>query len=324
MKQNSKHTHYLLNVSIVTVTYGNRIEYLEKVIYRAIELGISKCCIVVNGSDRSFFSHLLKLENIYIIFNDDNLGSAKGFKQGIEYLYRLNTTEYIWLLDDDNLPDINALSSIDNYITHNTFLKSKDALLSYRPDRSVYLDSINNNNGAGMLKDKNSALGFSLFTNKSQIQDYSKYGLVVAPYGGLFFHKKLIDTIGYPDESYFLYGDDFDFSIRIPKMGGKIRLVKESVLIDLEKSFHLRIKKFYETRFHNTKNNNLIFYSVRNSIVFELNHQVTSLIKYSINLLIYSLIISFLLLITLNFNKCYYFTKGIILGYIKGIKFYKQ
>jgi len=313
-----------MNVGVVTVTYSNRVIYLNKIISRAFLLGIKRCCIVVNGSDKELFSELYSLENLHIIFNDENLGSATAFKQGISYLKTLNDIDYIWLLDDDNLPELDALFQLNQFIKNNSFSIQNDALLSFRPDRPIYLRSILDNNGAGMLKSKNSALGFSIFTKKNQESNYNEKGLSVAPYGGLFFHKKLIDNIGYPDESYFLYGDDFDFSIRIPNSGGKIKLVKDSILIDLEKSFHLKKKRFYETRFHKTNNTSLIFYSVRNNIVFELNHQVSHLIIYITNLFIYSTFVSTLLIITLNLNKSYYFTKGIISGFLKGIKLYKN
>ena len=57
----------------------------------------------------------------------------------------------------------------------------------------------------------------------------------VAPYGGLFFHKKLIDIIGYPMEDLFLYQDDFEYTYRITKNGGKIYLILNSTVKDLEK-----------------------------------------------------------------------------------------
>ena len=63
-----------------------------------------------------------------------------------------------------------------------------------------------------------------------------KYFTKSPPYGGLFFHRSIIDIIGLPDTNYFLYGDDFDFSYRITKKGGKIFLVTQSVIEDLEKS----------------------------------------------------------------------------------------
>ncbi len=60
---------------------------------------------------------------------------------------------------------------------------------------------------------------------------------------GLFFHKDLIEKIGLPDESYFLYVDDFDFTYRITKAGGEIWMVTNSHLHDLESSFYLPGKK---------------------------------------------------------------------------------
>src|SRR6185503_7372606 len=54
------------------------------------------------------------------------------------------------------------------------------------------------------------------------------------PYGGLFFHKAVIATLGYPNESLFLYNDDTEYTSRLMKIGGKLFLIPSSVINDLE------------------------------------------------------------------------------------------
>jgi len=304
-----------MRVGVVTVTYGDRISYLTKVIERLSSLEISQICVVVNGSPKNLFLELSKFDKVNFIFNPTNSGSAKGFKQGINFLQNRTDIDYIWLLDDDNLPEIDALKNIKNYYNSITFNEEKDALLSYRPDRKVFLKAVESNNGSAMLKGKNSALGFSIFGSDKQYSDYRKGGLKVAPYGGLFFNKKIIERIGFPDETYFLYGDDYDFTIRISKGGGRIMLVKDSIINDLEVSFHLnRAKKniFLNTRYHKTENLDQIFYSVRNGIKFELKHMADKKSLYFLNLFSYSLIIGILLI--LNPKKNITFFKGVLFG----------
>ena len=306
-----------MKVGIVTVTYGNRIKYVTKLIQSQNNASINKICVVVNGCSKDLFENLLKIKKVKFIFNPSNLGSAKGFKQGISYLKTQSNINFLWLLDDDNLPENNALEKIIYFYKNCQFNCEKDALLSYRPDRSIYLEAVKSNNGSLMLKGNNSALGFSLFANNKQFNDYQKKGLKVAPYGGLFFNKRLIDSIGYPDEKYFLYADDYDFTIRISENGGNIKLVKDSVITDLETSFHLKNNKniaILKTRYHNTDNLDRIFYSVRNGIIFELKHMVDNKIVYYSNLSIYSLIIGILLV--LYPKKFFTFYKGVMLGII--------
>ena len=305
-----------MKVGVVTVTYGNRIEYLSKLVNRLYSLDITKICVVVNGTQRNKFDNLSSLKKVKFIFNLKNLGSAKGFKQGIECLRSDLLVDFLWLLDDDNLPEQEALDNLIEFYKNLKFNDSKDALLSFRPDRPNFLNALKTNNGSVMLKGKNSVLGFSIFGNNKQVTNYQDKGLRVAPYGGLFFHKDLINSIGYPDEEYFLYGDDYDFSIRISEKGGKIKLVKDSIVKDLETSFHLKEKGYFSTRYHNTNNLDQIFFSVRNGIRFELKYMVDNKGLYYINLLVYSLIIGGLLFITPR--KLIIFYKGILSGINNG------
>lgn len=310
-------------VTAVIVTYEERYHYLEKVIDALKKEGINKIVLVLNGvgvnSKKEIKNRAKKETILHILDLNKNTGSAGGFKYGIKEAIKLQT-EYIWLLDDDNYPEEGALSNLFKSLKKNNFSRERDALLSFRTDRPLYLKSVKEGNGSGMLKGINSALGFCLFSKNKAFSEYNEFGLKVAPYGGLFFHKDLINSIGFPDETYFLYGDDFDFSIRISKKGGRISFVENSRIMDLEKSFHLRKKRFYHTRFHQTNNFQLIQYSVRNGIVFQLNHRVKSLFKFFINLFVYSLLVTFLLVISFNFKKISYFFKGIFTGIQKALK----
>lgn len=316
-----------MKVTAVTVTYGDRFAYLHQVILSAFAEGVDEVVVVSNGSDHKTLQGLAELQQLghalKVIENKNNLGSAMGFKQGIEAASDTNT-DFIWLLDDDNKPLNNALGELKTIWSQ---LAKKEnstiALLSYRADRKLYKDAIAYKNSSLMLGSKNSFLGFngiqkitSLFGKKqSMVYDSSiEVGTVaVAPYGGLFFHSSLIEKIGLPDTNYFLYGDDFDFSYRITKKGGTINLVLASKLEDLEKSFHLKEKKaIINNRYLKTESVNRIYYSVRNGIRFEQNF-VNNKLVYTSNGIIYTASIFVALLINYkHFWKFKYILKGII------------
>jgi GT2 family glycosyltransferase len=115
----------------------------------------------------------------------------------------------------------------------------------------------------------------------------------------MFFKKELLKEIGYPREEFFLYGDDHDFSYRITKAGGAIILVLDSVIHDLEVSFHLdktASKRHINSRFFKTESRNAIYYSTRNSIVFEQNF-VKHPFEYRINRYLYLLALAFAMLL---------------------------
>ncbi|WP_299332745.1 glycosyltransferase [uncultured Psychroserpens sp.] len=298
------------NVGVVTLTYGNRFDLISKTIDETLKSSsVKKMVVVINGVDKNTLIKLNDLKQNYpkLILHDlgYNSGSAKGFSEGIKRIL-LEDIEYLWLIDDDNLPQKDALNHLLNYWKSN--VKGDNplvSLLSYRPDRGIYKDAIRRNNPYLMLGPKNSFLGFhvvkkvrTLFSKEIITTNNHSSGVVaVAPYGGMFFKKELIETIGLPNEDMFLYADDHEFSYRITKNGGKIILVLDSILEDLELSFHLKKEKsFFKTRFFATESKNAIFYSVRNNIYFEKNF-VTNKLIYTLNKYLYLILLSTLTLL---------------------------
>jgi GT2 family glycosyltransferase len=96
-------------VCIVTVTYGNRFHILKQVLDRIVDDEyINKIFIIDNASDiesRKKLQEYPKKGKIFIKHLKKNIGSAGGFKKGLELAYKCNECEYIFLLDDDNLPE---------------------------------------------------------------------------------------------------------------------------------------------------------------------------------------------------------------------------
>lgn len=310
-------------VTAVIVTYGDRFKFLKSVLDALQKLKLKRVIVILNKVSPSYIQSINEYEkqdlDVLFIEQEENTGSAGGFHIGIKKAIEHNT-DYVWLLDDDNCPQSKALDNMLLYREKRSFNKTTDALLSFRRDRPIYRKAVELNNGSKMLKGFNSSLGFSIFPNNEQYSNYSQEGLRVAPYGGLFFHKDLIQNIGLPDTSLFLYADDYDFTIRIPERGGKISLVLNSEIEDLETSFHLQNKNWSQTRFHKTENLQLIYFSVRNAITFELKYQVKNLIVYFINLSIYLALITFLLLVSLDTRKIKYFLKGVLRGVKLGLR----
>lgn len=296
-----------MEVTAVIVTYGDRATYVQQVVEALVGQGISQVILVDNASadESAFIYHKMASripDQFYYLPLDSNTGSAFGYKHGITYAQKL-ASEFIWLLDDDNLPEEGALQELKQYWQQagKTGTRSKGeslALLSYRNDRPLYKKAVISGNPYLMLGPVNSFMGFDLWKKCRNFfvkegganisSSTSTVGKVaVAPYGGLFFHKALLDHIGLPDETFYLYGDDYDFSYRITKHGGDIILLLTSKVCDLETSFHLKKVKRGWNRFFKTDSATRIYYSVRNSIRFERKNFVTNGFIYSCNAIAY-------------------------------------
>lgn len=320
-----------MKVFVVTVTYGNRFTLLKKVIDRVLDEGVTKVIVVDNNSSKESREKLKKYEEklknkLEVLYLDKNYGSAGGFKRGLKEAYEDRDCEFIWLLDDDNLPLEGALHHLllcwkkINY--HNK--EEKLALASWRRDRVIQIKALVEKNPFLLISSKNSFLGFHLMRfpfyllnmlkrfcrkNKVDVLKFLKYleenginygKIAVAPYGGLFFHKKLLEKIGYPDERLFVYADDYEWTYRITKFGGDIILCWRSQIIDLEPSWHIKVKKegFLSKIFEGDEFR--AYYNLRNWIIFENKHLVSSPFVYKLNMCAFEFILFILSLIYYN------------------------
>lgn len=307
-------------VCVVTVTYGNRFHLLKQVIDAALNEGVYKIIVVDNNSEVESRNKLMEYEKllngkIKVLYLDDNYGSAGGFKKGLEEAYNDSECEFIWLLDDDNYPMNGSLKNLLDF-WHSLKIENKEekiALLSYRfKKEQLAREAMIRNKPELILGLKNSFLGFHIKELHRKIYRYlrrrfklkgniveqesdKKFGIVpVAPYGGLFIHKNILNKIGYPNEDFYLYADDHEWSYRITKIGGKIYLILDSKIDDLELSWHVS-KSAKETAFSiiSKGNHYRVYYSVRNRVFFEINNLVDNKMIYWINIFVYLLLISF-------------------------------
>ena len=63
--------------------------------------------------------------------------------------------------------------------------------------------------------------------------------LRTGPFGGMLFHRALVERFGYPDSRYALYVDDTEFSFRITANGGEVWLVQAARITDIDTSWQV-------------------------------------------------------------------------------------
>ena len=296
-------------VFALIVTYADRYRFLEKTIFNCFESGVDKVFVVDNNSEYESNFKLRRLEErlspkLIITYLNKNIGSAGGFKKGLEEIITEEDCEFIWLLDDDNVPRVDSLDVLKDF-WNSLDQKNKQnntSLLSYRPvkDSIGYKKAILDNNPNLVLGKCNSFLGFHfldfpkklfkfIYTSKNVVKSNIKSGLVsVAPYGGLFLHKDLLNTIGYPNERFFVYADDHDWTYRIIKNSGKIILILGSIIDDCDISWN--VQKRTQSNFSSAINapKFRLYFSTRNRIIFERKDLTRNNFSYLLNILIYS------------------------------------
>jgi len=331
-----------MNIYSIIVTYKDRSLLLKEVVQVLLSSQITKIIIVDNNSKKNtkdYFRTLIKCNNhkIKIITLDNNCGSAFAFGSGIDEALKDKQCEYIWMLDDDNLPNSDALDVITNFWKGIKELDKNEhiALASFRTKKNVYFKAVQEENPELVLGKKNIFRSFHIFdlhqsfarkfpqksalSQKNMIKDHGDVSAY--PYGGLFFHKNIIKKIGLPDRKFYVYMDDLDFSHRIVRMGGRIILLLNSRINDIEESWNL--KKFAFVSIAKERDYGRLYYAIRNRVYFEKKNLVDNRFIYIINMIIYSGIVFAVSFINFRFKNIRTFCTAVRHG-LKGIMGYND
>lgn len=285
-------------ICVVIVTYGERYHLLERVLSSVDnEKNVQKIIIVNNGANLSLLDEKQYKTDIEIIHLECNTGSANGYNIGLKNA-RKSDCEFIFILDDDNVPETGCIENLIKY--YRKFKEKKDdtfALLALREDRIDLKRVASGINPQNVFTLTNSFLGWHVkdipkkfiqkINNKYKFIKRVKYvesvKIPFAPYGGLFFHKSLLDIIGYPNPEFYLYCDDYDFTYRLTANNKSIILIPSSRIIDIDKSWFVKEKHGFIMSFLKTDSDYRIFYSIRNRVFFETRNFIKNKYIYRIN-----------------------------------------
>ncbi|MCD0487544.1 glycosyltransferase [Pedobacter sp. MC2016-14] len=286
------------NICVLIVTYSNRWQFLKQVLQRVTNLqNVTQVIVVDNASDYNVAEHCSSLQDnrIKVITHTENLGSAGGYKAGLEYFSKGNDADFVWLLDDDNLPDPAALKKLTDQWSVVNVPEDKKAFFSLRLDRKLHVMIAKGENANRFYSVSNTFLGFNFF--RTPVNQYYKLrdrfikrgdfkhkaAMPYVPYGGLFFHKKMIALIGYPNEAFFVYVDDSEYTYRITEKGGTIWLVPSSQINDIDKSYSLNYVKHFWRSMYLDLWSFRTYYLVRNSIYFYSRLNISNNTLYNFN-----------------------------------------
>lgn len=306
-------------VCVITVTYGDRQRFLSQVIDRVLSFSQVKNVVVVNNA--STYPIEAADRRVIVLSNAENEGSAGGYNQGIAHAFEQVQCDFIWLLDDDNLPDEGTLTGLllqwDKIAGDN----NKKALFCLRNDRKTHVSIARGDNPMQYYLVPDNFLGFSLFRifknrwrkiiAKFTGDDEYKERVVMpyVPYGGLLMHKQLIADIGYPNTDMYLYVDDSEYSYRITQHGGIIWMIPDCRIIDIDKSQGINYKK---RMFHSQLLDEWSFrtyYHVRNRVYFYSRVAIRNKFMFRVNKLLY---LAFLRVISILSSKTIEYKKLIV------------
>lgn len=191
-----------MKIIAAIVTY-NRKELLKECIEALLEQTWQKFQIVVvdnastDNTEDSLKEYVCKGQIIY--YNTgSNLGGAGGFNRAIRYALD-EEADYIWLMDDDTVPDKNALEKMlftaDKLNDHFGFLSG----------RVLWKDG----KLCKMNEQKNYRMIKKIAPNEEIIRCKQ------ATFVSFFVRAAVVKEIGLPISDFYIWGDDVEYSRRI-------------------------------------------------------------------------------------------------------------
>ncbi len=294
-------------VLVATVTYGSRYAFVYDLLVSLNEDSvIGKIIVFDNGSplENSIKLHeLCESDSKYeYLRSEKNIGSAGGFREVIEFAHKgMQNGDYLWLLDDDNLPNKDALkSNIDKF---EAIEEKTSCISSLRIERFPYKVIFNNLDSEFYMSRDNSFLSFNVFKWVVKLRkglgrssggqnntSANEISLPYAPYGGLMIPNEILNLVSYPRSDFYLYRDDHEFTKRITDLGFKILLNRQSIVNEMESSFYFKRKWLIFDSFRSLimEKRMTTYYIIRNSVFFDEKYYLKNPYLYHFNKFIYS------------------------------------
>lgn len=283
------------DVVAAIVTYGARQPMLLAVLERLREEGVGRAIVIDNGAHWPVAAMLATQfgDWVRVVPMGGNMGSACGFVAAFEAAMQTDRA-LIWILDDDNRPQRGCLSALQAAYAQETMRTPADmlALVAMRTEHAT-----DNVSARQLMTRWDSFGGFHVADIVAKIvhrlpgrvqHQLRHIDLGVTHFGGMLFHRSLVQRFGLPQREFYMYGDDTEFTWRITSGGGRIVQVAEALVEDLEESFqqtaHVR-NRFVGALLSDSDFRT--YYSVRNMAFFESRFRRRRRLLFALNRQLY-------------------------------------
>ena len=217
------------SVAVVIVTF-NRADLLTRMLDGlAAQTRVPDAVFVVDNASTDHTREILnaRLEHpelpLQVTHSEENLGGAGGFRLGVQMAYDAGH-DRIWLVDDDVVPATDCLEVL--------LAADEPCVAAIREDvrghlvEKAALDFDLSNPLA--MRPKRAAVD-DTYTDRAGMPE--RVELENVSFEGFMFRREVVDRIGLPDASYFIFYDDVDFAVRARRAGYRIWGMRDAVLV---------------------------------------------------------------------------------------------
>jgi rhamnopyranosyl-N-acetylglucosaminyl-diphospho-decaprenol beta-1,3/1,4-galactofuranosyltransferase len=182
-----------------------------------------------------------------------NTGGAGGFHEGVERAYAAGY-EWLWLMDDDVEPTRDALKTV---LSYSGISKCIQAARMYEDNQIHRWDKWVNIEKSG---------------RRSALKDQADRDYAVVQVGcfeGMLIHREVVSKIGFPDERFFLGGDDTAYGYLASRQTSLIYIRKPCFIKKIIKSGPSNQSLFARIldRFEASRPSGFYFRAIRNELL---------------------------------------------------------
>lgn len=217
------------SVAVVVVTF-NRADLLDRMLDGlAAQTRPADAVFVVDNASSDHTREVLARRAargdlpLRVTHGTDNVGGAGGFHLGVRQAYEAGF-DRIWVVDDDVVPAVDCLEVL--MATDEPCLAAVREDLQGRLVEKAAVDFDLRNPLA--IRPKRASVD-ERFGSRSEMPE--RIELENVSFEGFLFRREVIDAVGLPDASYFIFYDDVDFAVRARRAGFRIWGLRDAVLV---------------------------------------------------------------------------------------------
>lgn|SRR5574344_363903 len=256
-------------VMVIVVTHNRKV-LLERCIKALLNQTIELACICVvdNASTddtKSCVLEYIKLNPDKMVYHqlNQNLGGAGGFHRGFQYAMEIAKWDWLMVMDDDAAPSPDYTEKLLQAAERNPDVKGYIG--------TEYVGDTERRAYGGRRNIENErTLRERIITKENYEKPFFYVDTVT--FVGFMLHRSIVEKVGYPDDSLFIYFDDTDYCIRVRKYT-KIMHVTDAKIVHRE--------NFEKDVLENSKKEWRKYYLYRNELVIKKRYIPSFWIRYA-------------------------------------------
>ena len=215
-------------VGAVIVTYNRRDLLLECVRANLAQQQALDVIIIVDNASTDGTPETLESSGMFNIPRlhyhrlPSNVGGAGGFSFGLQKAVEAGC-DWIWLMDDDAIPEADALEQLFEHLPETT----KPPLLA---------SQVVNRAGKPDVAHRTRLQHRPLRSNHVPASEYQQltFEADAVSFVGPLVHRQHVEVCGLPRDDFFIYYDDFEYTHRIRNAGFQLIVVPLSRILHLD------------------------------------------------------------------------------------------